>query len=100
MNELTSTPIEHKKLNIKAVLHDFNQRQYETYHQALFLSDAQTMAVKNGAVLTAAIKAGILTGIEADAIPEMRPAAVIWLTDKIHKHVVAVTSPPPDEIPN
>jgi len=97
MDELTTKPTEHKKLGIKAVLHDFNQKQYEDYHNLLFQSDAKTMAAKNGTVLVCAIKAGILTGVDADAVPSMKPAAVAWLDAAIHKHVIEVTSPPADD---
>jgi hypothetical protein len=94
---LTSKPIEHKKLGVKAVLHDFNQRQYEQYHELLFASDARTVAVKNGVVVVSAIKAGFLTGLEVEEVPSMSPAAVMWLTSEIHNHVVEVTSPPPND---
>ena len=97
MDPLTSTPIEHKKLGIKAVLHDFSQEQYERYHQALFISDAKTMAAKNGAVVSAAIHAGILTGLAVEQIPGMKPAAVIWLDGRVHEHVLKVITPPKDD---
>lgn len=97
MATLTTKPITHKKLGITAVLHDFSQAQYEQYHNLLFASDAKTTAVKNGAVLASAIKAGLLTGIEVEQIPDMSPAAVLWLSSQIHNHVLAVTSPPADD---
>lgn len=96
----TTFPIEHKKLGIKAALHDFTQKQYEDYHGHLFASDARTNAVKNGVVVTAAIKAGLLTGIEVEAIPSMKPAVIVWLSEQIHYHVLKITTPPKDDDPN
>jgi len=88
-----------KKLNLTIDLADFSQAQFEKYQEFLLKSDAKTMAVKNGAVVKAAIDAGFLKGIELAEVPNKAPAAVAWATIRIHRHVVEVTTPPGDEDP-
>lgn len=91
--------ISHSALNISATLNDFSQAQFETYQSEILAQvkgKEDTAANSNGAIVRAALKAGFLTGIPED-IGSMSPAAVKWLTKKIHEHVVKVTTPPPDE---
>ena len=87
----------HKKLGIHAELKDFSQAQYETYHDELFPFQGQPAAKTNGAVVRAAIKAGFLVGVDGEKVKDMKPSAVIWLTQEIHKHVIIVTTPPADD---
>lgn len=90
--------IAHKTLNVSAELHDFNQAGYETYHTALMqgVEGKVSSAVANGAVVKAAIEAGILTGVQVGEVGEMKPAAVIWLTKKIHLFVEETVTVPPE----
>lgn len=86
-----------KKLDLSIQLEDFSQAQFETYQSELFRNDPRTNASKNSAVVLGAIKAGFLKGVEAEKIPAMSPAAIAWIVIEVHRHVVAVTSPPIDD---
>lgn len=94
--------ITHKKLNISAELKDFSQAQYEKYHGELLklTKGIDTAANSNGAVVRAAIAAGFLSGVDYDAVANMSPAAVKWLTQKISEHVTEITTVPEDDDPN
>lgn len=85
------------KLGLTIQLEDFSQAQFETYQGELFRNDPKTNASKNSVVVLGAIKAGFLKGIEAEKIPAMSPAAIAWAVIEIHRHVVAVTTPPRDD---
>lgn len=89
-----------KKLNLTIELSDFSQAQFEKYQEYLLKSDARTIAVKNGAVVKAAIDAGFLKGVDPAEVPNMSPAAISWVTIRVHRHVVEVTTPPGDEDPD
>ena len=69
---------------------------YQTILLELTKSQTAT-AVANGAVVRAAIKSGFLKGINEAEVPSMKPSAVIWLTKKIHEHVLEVTKVPIDD---
>ena len=55
---------------------------------------------KNGVVAACALKAGLISGVDPNTIPTMKPAAVVWLDKIIHAHVLAITMIPPDDDPN
>lgn len=92
-----SKTISNSKLNLSIQLEDFSQAQFETYQGELFRNDPRTNASKNSVVVLGAIKAGFLKGIEAEKIPTMSPSAIAWAVIEIHRHVVAVTTPPRDD---
>lgn len=92
-----SKTITNNKLGLTIQLEDFSQAQFETYQGELFRNDPKTNASKNSVVVLGAIKAGFLKGIEAEKIPAMSPAAIAWAVIEIHRHVVAVTTPPRDD---
>ena len=85
------------KLGLTIQLEDFSQAQFEIYQGELFRNNPQTNASKNSAVVTGAIKAGFLKGIEAEKVPGMSPAAIAWAVIEVHRHVVAITTPPKDD---
>lgn len=85
------------KLGLTIQLEDFSQAQFETYQGELFRNDPRTNASKNSVVVLGAIKAGFLKGVEIEKIPAMSPAAIAWLVIQVHRHVVTITTPPPDD---
>ena len=84
-----------KKYGLNIELKDFSQAQYEMYQDELIKHIGKSAASTNGAVVRAAKMAGFVSGLPED-IGAMPPAAVRWLTDKIHEHVMAVANPPDD----
>ena len=96
------------KFGISGQLHDFSQAQYEVYQPVALKASRDAYfgfeggagltanAIVRGATCRAAIDAKILTGITAEQVANMKPPAVAWLAEQIRKHVVAVTTPPPD----
>lgn len=95
-----SKTISNSKLNLSSQLEDFSQAQFETYQGELFKKDPKTKANANSAVISGAIKAGFLKGIEIENVPTMSPAAIAWLVIQVHRHVVEVTTPPKDDEPD
>lgn len=89
--------IKHSKLNVQAELTDFSQSQFEIYHSKLieYAGNSPSVAVASGAVVKAALDAGFLKGIKD--VGGMQPKAVLWITKKIHEHVVEITSIPDDD---
>lgn len=105
---MNDRPTNHKALGITAVLKDFSQKQYEIYHEGLLAAIPKSTAVKNGVVVRQALNAGFLANltikekefiVSDNSVPSLddcEPAAIVWLSKKIHEHVLAVTNPPDD----
>lgn len=112
MSEETKTPVQllAEKFQLVVELDDFSQNQLETYQTELVKfsrekaetvvtlvmtqKDNEANAVLNGATARAAIKAGILKGIEADLIGAQNPAAVTLLARAVRQHIKEITEVP------
>lgn len=89
--------------------HDFGQAVFENYQlktvkaqqQAFFefASNGQGVratAVERGETVRSALSLGIISGITANEIAEMKPYVVEWIAEQIRKHVAEVVNTPAD----
>ena len=94
--------IQHKGYQLAGELRDFSQAEYETYHRVMreLVRKEDTAANTNGAVVRAAVKAGFLTLDGNPDVGTLSPGAVVWLLEKVHNHVTAITTPLKEDDPN
>lgn len=98
-----------EKYGLMINLHDFGQTTFEEY-QIQTLKTAQEAFFKfsdNGQGVTAsalvrgmtvrtALSLGILSGIDAKEISDMKPYVIAWIADEVKAHVRRVVSEPAD----
>lgn len=90
--------IKHEKLELSFVLPEFRQRDVEAYFKAL--RDIQGGEVNLsapefvGCVVRAAAKCGWLEGATEESVGDMKPAAVMWLSDSIQMAIREATAVP------
>ena len=99
----------HKKYKLDLQLQDFSQKAFEQYQMRVLQATSRAYvsyegtnlgvtatAIVRGETIRAAIQHGILTGMNADEVDNLAPAAVVFIADKIAKHVKEITTHEPD----
>ncbi len=97
------------KYGVTIHLHDFTQGMFSKYQRAAIQASKDAYIAFNtsgvgvtataevrGESVKAAIKLGILSGIELKDVDGLKPYVVNWIADELSKHVKAVTTEPAD----
>lgn len=98
-----------EKFDVSICLHDFGQTVFEEYQvrtlkasQEAFFKFSENgqgvtaTALVRGMTVRTALSLGILSGIDAKSINDMKPYVVAWIADEVKAHITRVVSEPAD----
>lgn len=98
-----------QKYGLTINLHDFGQPVFEDYQMRTlkaaqeaffqFSSNGNGFSAESfvrGMTVRTALSLGIISGIEAKDIADMKPYVVTWIADEVKAHVTRVVSEPAD----
>ncbi len=97
------------KYGVTIHLHDFTQGMFSKYQKAAIQASKDAYIAFNtsgvgvtataevrGETVKAAIKTGILSGLEVTDVDALKTYVVNWIADALKAHVTAVTTEPAD----